>query len=161
MMCAPARVISGVILALVLSPALGRAQDRPAPDQTVVRAERWRLDEGATLRVFTRGVGLVEGRLERVADQELVVRQQGTATAIRLVWIDSLWVRTSAGKRGALLGGVGGAIGGALIGALGCTGACDARGAAVALGALIGTGAGAVGGWTIGSRYQIWDRRHP
>lgn len=138
------------------------AQARPTPG-TVVSVERWRLEPGQRLRVYTRGVGVVHGSLLSMRDQELLI-QSGPGpnqTAIRLAWIDSLWVQTTASQQWALYGGAGGTALGAVIGALVCGSRCSDRSVGALLGGLTGAGAGALGGGLLGRRRFRWSRRYP
>jgi len=118
------------------------------------------------LRIRTVNHGIHIGRLERVERDTLYLMPERGSATVGIDAIDRLWVRGTASKKGAVIGGVTGAALGALSLALFSYGICDAAecrvdGRATVLGAVVGGAAGAVTGAVFGAMFGRWELKFP
>lgn len=143
-------------LLLVVPPSLAA---QATPDS--VASQLW---AGQRIRLHLRDGQRVEGRFAAYAPGSPALRISGADTLIVVEMIDSLWVRGSAAKNGAIIGavivGVPSAIlFGVVCVALGEGDGCSAWGYVVGLTAA-GAGVGALLGAAIGSAVPRWRLRY-
>jgi hypothetical protein len=118
------------------------------------------------LRIRTINYGIHIGRLERVASDTVYLQPQRGSSAVGIDAIDRVWVRGTATKKGAVIGGVTGAALGALSFAMFSYGVCDAAQCSVDVGATV-TGAvvvglvGAATGAVFGAMFGQWHPKFP
>jgi hypothetical protein len=118
------------------------------------------------VKVRTRTHGLHIGRVAGLTADTLYLRPERGSNAVELAAVRDVWVRGTATKDGALLGGVlGGALGAGLA-ALMSVGVCDAAECSVdaevtVSGMLVGVATGAVTGAVIGAMFGKWHRKFP
>lgn len=142
----------------VLAPPELWAQRRADPVQS--------LEVGQLVKIHTVGRGLHIGRITRLESDTVYLLPERGSARVATAAIDELWVRGTATKKGALVGGAsGGAIGSLLLGYLSYA-VCDAAECAVdpgvaleglAIGAVFGAITGAVFGAMVGQ----WHRHYP
>ena len=125
------------------------------------------LRDSQMVRLHTSALARREGRLLSHDENDLMLAQ-GTDSLLNISVrdVDSLWVRGTSWKTGALIGSVLGAAAGVVLGLgvseLGCesTDCGPAAGAGLAGGAIVGAG-GALLGALIGSAFPKWHSRWP
>jgi hypothetical protein len=112
------------------------------------------------------GESLIEGWYQGADERGLLLKVGVDNRSVPFSTIDTLWVRGSKVKKGAVIGGVTLAVGGGLIVSSFASGFCEndcsgAGGEGFAIGALLGLPVGALVGAAIGSIIPSWHRRHP
>jgi len=150
-------IIWRLIPALILLPASLAAQ-------TTLDSVARRLKPGQTVRLHLQSGQRAEGRFAVYQSDQSVVQLAMRDTTIQFAMIDSIWVRKSGAKTGALIGsvlvGVPSAI---LLGSLCSTfsdgGGCDQWGTVIGV-SVVGAGAGALLGALIGSASSHWQLRY-
>jgi hypothetical protein len=152
-----------LILALVAT--LADAVGAQVPD-SVWRAAVARLTPGTTVRLHSRDRGRIEGRLVGPGGTTLNLETGATRTEWSTATLDSLWVRRTSTKTGAIIGAISGAVAGGLLGAFANEVACQDEGGdpcpeAIPLLGLAGAAAGALVGGVIGSLIPKWQRKVP
>ncbi len=153
-------VLATLLVAFV--PLTASAQVAGSQD-SVVRAALARIAPGKQIRLHTVAQGRLEGSFAGVTDTGLTLGVVSPAS-VALTAIDSLWIRGSASKTGAIVGGAFGVVAGAVVGAIAAgldeTGNTSQAAAAVGLGFAGGAGCALVGGM-IGTAIPKWHRRVP
>lgn len=153
-------------IALLATTAFGpAAAQTPADADSVWRAALARLTPGTTVRVHSRDRGRIEGRVVGTWGTTLNLDTGAAPAEWSTAALDSLWVRGTAAKTGAIVGAVPGAVAGGLLGVvaneLGCKESGDTCPEAVPLLGLGGAAAGALLGAIVGSLIPKWHRRVP
>jgi len=134
------------------------AQWRPDPVES--------LEVGQLIKIRTVNRGIHIGRIGRLTTDTVYLRPQRGSSTVATAAIEELWVRGTATKKGAVIGGVvGGALGGLLF-AFTSYAMCDAAQCGVDSGvAVVGlaTGAafGAITGAVFGAMAGQWHREYP
>jgi len=155
------RVESCLIIALLSTTAIAPASTQTAaePDSTW-RAALAGLTPGTTVRVHNRERGRIKGHVLSASGPTLTLDIGGTPTELSTAALDSLWVRGTAAKTGAIVGAIPGGLMGWIahgVGNIDCEQQC--RGAIPAV--LVGATAGAIIGAVIGSLIPKWHRQGP
>jgi len=152
-----------LILALVATttgPVVAQVPD------SVWRAAVARLTPGTTIRLHSRDRGRIEGPLVGAEGTTLTLETGATRTEWSTATLDSLWVRRTNAKTGAIIGAIPGALFGVAVGVYfneaGCQdGGGDPCSEAIPLAGLAGAAAGALVGGLIGSLIPKWQRKVP
>ena len=147
-------------LSLVLLPA-GRhdlvAQELPR----VVESLRPAQD----IRIRTVGQAIHIGRFVRADTDTLLLEPERGTGRVALGDVDALWVRGTAARTGALIGGVAGGVGTGLFFAWIVDGLCETDDCKALEAGLVGFGigaaAGALTGLVLGTFVDKWHRRFP
>jgi hypothetical protein len=138
-----------------------------------LQATAQRLDERlrsfepeVRLRIRTVNQGIHIGRLARVEGDTLYLTPERGSATVGIDAIDRLWVRGTASKKGATIGGVTGAVLGAVSFALLSYGICDAAecsvdGRVAVVGGVVIGAAGAVTGAVLGAMFGQWHLKFP
>jgi hypothetical protein len=143
------------------------AQGNPVADlDSALGAALWRLKPGATIRLHERERGRIEGRFVGMSGTTFTMAVQSEPNDFPFATVDSLWVRRTAVKTGAIVGAIPGAVAGTLFGilinGLGCSDdGGDPCPEAIPLAGLAGAAAGALLGAAVGSLIPRWQRRVP
>lgn len=127
------------------------------------------LRDSQMVRVVAAGLGRQQGRVFQVGGTDLALAREGGPLRVPSATVDSLWVRGSSMKRGAIVGGVAGGLVGLGVGLLvnqtlcrASDSGCDDDHTTVLLTAgLGGLAAGTLVGALIGSVIPKWQRRLP
>jgi hypothetical protein len=124
------------------------------------------IDPDQLVRVRTRQHGLHVGRLAGVTSDSLLLRPQRGSSAVEIAAISELWVRGTATREGAMIGGaVGGVLGAAFLSwfsvAMCDAAECSVEGTATAVGLFGGAVVGAISGAVLGAMSGKWHRRFP
>jgi hypothetical protein len=139
------------------------AAQTPGDADSAWRVALARLTPGTTVRVHTHDGGRIEGRVLRTWGTTLRLDTGAAPTDLSTAALDSLWVRGTAAKTGAIVAAVPGAVVGGLIGWIANEAACKDVGPpcpeAIPLLSLAGAGAGAILGAVVGSLIPKWRRR--
>jgi len=149
-----------VLFTLILLPLPTSAAGQQAPKRF------GSFDPDQLLRIRTQRHGLHIGRFAAATTDTLYLKPERGSSAVEIAAISELWVRGTATREGALLGGtVGAALGTALL-SLASLGLCDAAecsvdGVAAVVGLFGGAVVGAVSGAVIGAMGNKWHRRSP
>lgn len=137
------------------------AQDSPATDSRARAVAR--LRPGHRVRIHARGQGQVEGAFLRPTEAAVVLSAEPGERFVPIAGIDSLWVRGTAARKGAVLGGVAGAFVGAILMYTANQTAFEdlADRDAALFGAGLGLPSGALVGTLIGAGSRPWKRWYP
>ena len=143
---------------LLLLPSQCLTQRLPA------RLESLEIEQLIKIRTVNHGLHI--GRLARMSDDTLFLRPQRGSKAVGTAVIDQLWVRGTAAKKGAVIGGTLGAALGGLLFAYVSYGVCDAAHCSVdpgvtLVGLVNGGLVGAATGALLGAIGRQWHRRYP
>lgn len=117
------------------------------------------------IRIRTVGRAMHVGRFVRARADTLFLDEERGSGRVAVVDVEALWVRGTAAKTGAMVGGVLGGVGTGLffawiVSALCETSDCDTLEAGV-LGFGIGAAAGGLTGLVLGTFVDKWHRRYP
>lgn len=154
-----------LLASFVAAAQAGPPADRPTPNRdSVWGAALARLRPGKTIRIHLIGNGRIEGEFAHGSATTLTLAGTPAPVEHSTAALDSLWVRGTGAKTGALIGGVAGLLVGTAFGVL-INGSCEADGASCG-GWVPGAGlagAAVVGllGAAIGSGFTHWRRRVP
>jgi len=123
-----------------------------------------RLRPGQTVRLHSQTGQLAEGRFTVYQSDPPVVHLAMRDTTIPFAMVDSIWVRTTGAKTGAIVGAVAVGVPSAVFLVWACNGlsegsGCDAWGAVAGL-TVAGAGVGALLGAAIGSASSRWQLRY-
>jgi hypothetical protein len=117
------------------------------------------------IRVHRIGAGRIEGSFTRASATTLVLAGTPEAMEFPVATLDSLWVRGSSAKKGAIIGGTSLAVAGVALGIFVNGVACEPDGnpcpEAIPVLGLGGAAAGALLGALIGSAIPRWHLRVP
>jgi hypothetical protein len=124
------------------------------------------LEVGQLVKIRTLHRGVHIGRVRRLESDTVHLWPQDGSARVAMAAIDQLWVRGTATKKGALIGGtLGGVLGGLLLGYASyavCDAAECAVDAGVALEGLAGGAAfGAITGAVFGAMMGQWHQEYP
>lgn len=161
------RVAEVVALALAVSAAAPRdvAAQRPDNQDSVWGAALARLSPGRAIRVHQTGRGRIEGTFRSAAPATLTLDLATSPTELSTAGLDSLWIRGTTARTGALVGAIPGAVAGVTVGVLANLACSDDGGdscpEAIPLLGLAGAAGGALLGALIGSLIPKWHRRIP
>jgi hypothetical protein len=153
------RSVSVAILGwLVLAPSQVLAQRRPAQIES--------LEVGQLIKIRTVNHGLHIGRVLRVTRDTVFLGPERGSSTVATAAVDKLWVRGTATKRGAAVGGaVGAALGGLLFAytsyALCDAGRCGVDPGATVIGLAAGAVFGAITGAVLGAMAGQWHEEYP
>lgn len=157
---------AGFLIHVLLLASFAAAQTRSplAPDSAVGAAVA-RLRPGTTIRFNAANVGRVEGRFAGASAATLTLADSGPPADYAIAAIDSVWVRGTAARRGALIGAIPVGLFGIAVGVGANSGACgESSGScpwAIPVLGLAGAAAGALLGALVGSQIPRWHRRVP
>jgi len=145
------------VISLTL-PSLAWAQRRP------LNLESFDVEQLIKLRTVNHGIHI--GRLTGLRSDSLFLRSERGNDAVEVAVIDHLWVRGTATKKGAMIGGVTGAVLGAVSFAFLSYAFCDAASCAVDMGAagigvVAGGVVGSITGAVFGAMFGQWHREYP
>ena len=146
-------------------PPVDHQQQTQASADSIWGAALSRLNPGAKIRIHAGGQR-IEGRLIAGSAATLRLGVPAGSTDYTTAAIDSLWVRRSSAKTGAIVVAIPGAILGTALGILANGVGCQDDGGdpcpeAIPLLGLAGAATGAVLGAVIGSFIHRWERRIP
>lgn len=118
------------------------------------------------IRVHQAGNGRIEGQFANGSGSTLVLTGTSGPREFSTISLDSLWVRGTSAKRGAIIGGIAGVSAGVAFGVFANEVGCkddsgDPCPEAIPLMGLAGAAAGALVGALIGSAFPHWHRRVP
>lgn len=132
--------------------------------QTTLDSVAQRLRPGQTVRLHSQTGQRAEGRFTAYQSDPMVVQLTVRDTTIRFAMIDSLWVRTTGAKTGAIVGAVVVGVPSALFWGSLCSGLSEGNGCqewgTVAGLTVAGAGVGALLGAAIGSASSRWQLRY-
>lgn len=106
------------------------------------------------------------GRFTALVGDTLYLEPERGSGTIEIAAISDIWLRGTATKQGAVIGGITGAVAGATLLAIASVGFCDAAacsidGTAVVAGLFGGGTFGIISGAVIGAMFWQWHRRYP
>jgi hypothetical protein len=148
----------GLLGWLLLVPSPLTAQRRPDPVES--------LEVGQFIKIRTVNHGIHIGRIGWLTTDTVYLRPERGSSAVATAAIEQLWLRGTATKKGAVIGGaVGGVLGGLLF-AFTSYAVCDAAQCGVDAGVTVvglATGAafGAITGAVFGAMAGQWHREYP
>jgi hypothetical protein len=124
------------------------------------------LDVEQLIRIRTVNHGVHIGRLTGLTSDSLFLRPERGSNAVEVAAIDQLWVRGTAYRKGAVIGGVTGAVLRAVSFALLSCAFTDGAGCAVDMGAIgigVFTGGvvGSITGAVFGAIFGQWHQEYP
>jgi hypothetical protein len=124
------------------------------------------LDIEQLIKLRTINHGIHIGRVTGFSGDSLFLRPERGSDAVELAAIEQLWVRRTATKKGAVIGGVTGAILGALSFAFMSYAVCDAASCSVDLrvtgiGVVAGGVFGSITGAVFGAMFGQWHSKYP
>jgi hypothetical protein len=146
-----------VLSTLVLVSDLGGQ----APLEAAVRT----LKPGQTVRIWVHGGDRIESRIRSLRAESLSLQLVGDSGAFDVAAIDSLWVRGTATRTGAIAGAAVVGVASVAFWAALCQGLSDGRGGCTEWGrvtgySLAGAGAGALIGAGVGALVPKWRLRY-
>ena len=126
--------------------------------------ESFDVEQLLKLRTVNHGIHI--GRLTGLSGDTLFLKSDRGNDAVEVAAIDHLWVRGTATKKGAVIGGVTGALLGALSFALLSYTFCDAASCAVdvgvtGIGVVTGGVVGSITGAVFGAMFGQWHLEYP
>jgi hypothetical protein len=148
--------------ALVLSTlALVPDLDAQAPLEAAVRT----IKPGQTVRIRVHGGVRIESRIRSLRAESLALQLVGDSAAFDVAAIDSLWIRGTAARTGAITGAAVVGVGSFAFWAALCAGLSDGSGGCKQWGrvtaySLAGAGAGALIGAGVGALVPKWRLRY-
>ncbi len=124
------------------------------------------LDLDQLVKIQTVNHGIHVGRLTGLTGDYLFLRPKTGSKAVEVAAVDELWVRGTATRKGAVIGGVTGAILGALTSVFMSYAVCDLASCSVdagvtGIGLLVGGAFGSVTGAVFGAMFGQWHRAYP
>jgi hypothetical protein len=146
-----------VLSTLVLVSDLGGQ----APLEAAVRT----LRPGQTVRIRVHGGDRIESRIRSLRAESLALQLVGDSAAFDVAAIDSLWIRGTAARTGAITGAAVVGLGSYAFWAALCEGLSDSSGGCTEWGrvtaySLVGAGAGALIGAGVGALMPKWRLRY-
>jgi hypothetical protein len=153
-----------LIHAFVLA-ALAAAQMGSGSDSAWAAAMA-RLKPEGLVRIHQIGGGRIEGRFARGSATTLVLAGAPAPVEYSTATLDSLWVRGTSAKRGAIIGSITLGIAGMGLGVFANAVACESDGGdscpeAIPILGVLGAAGGGLLGALIGSAIPSWHRRIP
>ena len=151
----------GVLAAtLALHPAAAQTPVQPDSARFAALA---RLGPGTRVRLHSRDLGRLEGRVVASSPSTLSLNAGGRLTDVRVATLDSLWVRGTAAKTGAIVGAIPGAVAGLVMGTIANELGCKDDGGdpcpeAIPLLGALGAVSGGVLGALVGAAIPRWRR---
>jgi len=152
------RLLVLLVVILLTFPSLAWAQRRPLNFES--------LDVEQLIRIRTVNHGIHIGRLSGLTRDTLFLRPERGSGAVEIAAIDQLWVRGTATKKGAMIGGVTGAVLGVVSFAFLSYAFCDAASCAVdmgvtSIGVVAGGVVGSITGAVFGAMFGQWHPEYP
>lgn len=153
-------VIGVLAVTLALRPSAAQA---PAHPDSATFAALARLGPGKRVRLHSRDLGRLEGRVVASSPATLTLNAGDQPTEVPVATVDSLWVRGTAAKAGAIVGAIPGAVAGVLMGVIANDLGCKDDGGdpcpeAIPLLAALGAAGGGLLGALVGAAIPRWRR---